>query len=615
MFKLRNIILWLMDCITINLAYILALNLRFEWSTPEYYFKAYLGHIWVLLVVKTVIFMGFKMYSTMWRYANSEDYIKAIIASIVSNLATFATLIMMGLRLPRSIYAIVFIIDTALVLLARGFAKLTLREVSGHASDENKEKATLIIGAGQAGSWVLEEINKHPELGMKAIGFIDDDLTKKGKRIRNIKVLGTSKEIKKVVDDENVDIIVLAIPSMSFVERKQILEDCSKTKAKVKIVPGYYQLVDGGNNRMMIRDVEIEDLLGRKTVDLDVEILKKFIQNKTVLITGGGGSIGSEIARQVANYKPKKLILLDIYENNVYNIQMELNRHHKELDLVVLIESIRDAERISELMAEYKPDIVFNAAAHKHVPLMEFSAQSAIKNNVFGTYNVAKAASENGVKKFVQISTDKAVNPTNIMGTTKRICELTMQYWNAKSDTEYVAVRFGNVLGSNGSVIPLFKQQIQEGGPITVTHEDIIRYFMTIPEACQLVMTAGAMAKGGEVFILDMGEPVRIIDMARKLIKLSGYEPDKDIEIKIVGLRPGEKLFEELLLNKETSIATAHEKIFIDKLQDFDEKKYVEGLELLKEASKSEDVKTIRSALQKVVDTYHPYVPDEGKSK
>ena len=415
------------------------------------------------------------------------------------------------------------------------------------------------------------------------------------------------KTIISAISEFRIDEVILAMPSANREIQQDISDICSKLSMKIKIIPGMYELIDDQKlNIRDLRDVEIGDLLGRDEVKLDQEVLNDFLKNKTVLVTGGGGSIGSELCRQIAKFSPKKLIILDIYENNAYEIQMELVRHYKDLDLVVEIESIRDAERMDIIFGKYKPDVVFHAAAHKHVPLMENSSTSAIKNNVFGTLNVLRACDKHGVSRFVLISTDKAVNPTSVMGTTKRICEMLVQTFNEKSKTEFVAVRFGNVLGSNGSVIPLFINQIKEGGPVTVTHEDIIRYFMTIPEACQLVLQAGAIAKGGEIFILDMGEPVKILDLAKNLIRLSGFEPYKDIDIKITGLRPGEKLYEELLLNMENSVATDYEKIFIEKPIVHNVEALKDGLERLDKVKNTLDKKEITDILKDMVPTFKP---------
>ena len=448
-------------------------------------------------------------------------------------------------------------------------------------SSKAVKKNVLIIGAGQGGLNVLNEVNHHTEFG-RVIGFIDDDLKKRDAVIKGSKVLGTTDDIVEVSNKYDIDTIIFAIPSADKKRRAEILDICKDANAEVKVVPGIYELISGEIVFNQIRDVSIDDLLGRDQIKLDTSSLRSMIENKTILVTGGGGSIGSELCRQIAKYSPNKLIILDIYENNAYDIQLELKRNYPDLDLEVCIESIRDRKRMKYVFDHYRPDIVFHAAAHKHVPLMEDSYISAVKNNVLGTKNLLDMADKYKVKKFVNISTDKAVNPTNIMGATKRIIEIMLQTINNHSETDFVAVRFGNVLGSNGSVIPLFKKQIKEGGPVTVTHKDIIRYFMTIPEACQLVLQAGAIAKGGQIFILDMGEPVKILDLAENLIRLSGYIPYEDIQIEFTGLRPGEKLYEELLLNLENSDKTEFEKIYIEKPVVHDEEKLNRSLEKFK---------------------------------
>ena len=424
---------------------------------------------------------------------------------------------------------------------------------------------TLVIGAGEAGALAIQEMKQHAHLCLEPVAIVDDDKDKHGKKLFGIPIVGDRNSIHQVVERFRIDQIVIAIPSASEKDINEIISICKRTKCKLKILPGVFELLNGNVTVNKIRDVQIEDLLGRKPVKLDIHNIKDFISNKTILVTGGGGSIGSELCRQIARFSPAKLLILDIYENGAYDLQMELQGKFPDLNMEVLIASVRDKARIDSIFKKYTPHVVFHAAAHKHVPLMEHNPTEAIKNNIFGTMNVAEAADRFGTEKFVLISTDKAVNPTNVMGATKRVAEMIIQAMDKHSRTEYVAVRFGNVLGSNGSVIPLFKRQIAEGGPVTVTHPEINRYFMTIPEAVQLVLQAGSMAKGGEIFVLDMGKPVRIVDLARDLIRLSGYEPDVDIKIVYTGLRPGEKLYEELLTDEEGLTATTHEKIFIGK--------------------------------------------------
>lgn len=616
MLYVSRILYLVTDIIFVALSYVIGLLLRFDWEFPKYLFAGFAPHLPVVILITVVVNYFFRLYHIIWKYSTAEEYMKIVQATIVSNILTASYILLFASGFPRSVLAIVFILEAVFMSASRILPKLQKDEKLAKMSRKERKQRTLIIGAGEAGTLVLSELSAHPELQCTPVAFLDDDPKKLNQYVRSLPVLGKTKDVKKVVEEENIDTIIVAIPSMGLKDRKKILDMCSETSAKVRIVPGYYQFMDGEASQVIIRDVEIEDLLGREPVSLDTSKMEELISGKVVMVDGAGGSIGSELCRQIAKYKPKKLLMLDIYENTTYDIQMELKRKYgKSLDFTVFIDSIRDKERLDQIFASYRPQVLFHAAAHKHVPLMEFSAQSAIKNNVFGTWNLATVADKYGVEKMVSISTDKAVNPTSVMGTTKRIMEMILHYFNKRSKTEYVAVRFGNVLGSHGSVIPLFRQQIKEGGPVTVTHEDIIRYFMTIPEACQLVMQAGAMAKGGEIFILDMGEPVRILDMAEKLIRLSGYEPYKDIDIQIVGLRPGEKLYEELILNTETATATDHRKIFIDKPETLDDEKFLKGMKLLEKVSHSEDIPEIRRALQTVVDTYHPYIPPEEKVK
>lgn len=461
----------------------------------------------------------------------------------------------------------------------------------------------LIVGAGDAGITILRELQTSDKMKLVPIGFVDDDLKKIGNYINGVKVFGTTEDIERVVDVKKVEHIIIAMPSVDQRRIKAITERCVSTKKKVQILPGMYQLINGQVLASKLKDVDVHDLLGREPVKVNLDEVMGYIENQVVLVTGGGGSIGSELCRQIAMHNPKQLIILDIYENNAYEIEQELKRKVPELNLLTLIASIRDSIKMDNVFATYKPDIVFHAAAHKHVPLMETSPNEAVKNNILGTYKVVKCADKYNVKRFVQISTDKAVNPTNIMGATKRVCEMIIQAYAKKSQTRFVAVRFGNVLGSNGSVIPLFKKQIADGGPVTVTHKDIIRYFMTIPEAVSLVLQAGAYAKGGEIFVLDMGEQVKIYDLAEKLIRLSGYEPNKDIDIVCTGLRPGEKLFEERLMAEEGLQKTANEKISIGKPLEIDDEKLFSNIEKLYDEAYKETDK-MKELVKELVPTY-----------
>ena len=461
----------------------------------------------------------------------------------------------------------------------------------------------MLIGAGSGGMQILREFQTSENSQNQVVCIIDDDRQKQGRYLHNVKIVGTRADIVRAVKEYKVEEIVFAIPTAEIKERKSILALCQQTGCKLKILPGIYQLANGEVKIQKIRDVDVQDLLGRDSVNVDLSQIAGYLQDKTVLVTGGGGSIGSELCRQIAQHSPKRLIIFDIYENNAYDIQQELRRAHPEFDLVTLIGSVRDTERVDLVFKRYHPEIVFHAAAHKHVPLMEDSPNEAIKNNVFGTYHVAQAADRFGASTFVLISTDKAVNPTNVMGASKRICEMIVQMMANRSKTKFVAVRFGNVLGSNGSVIPLFKEQIAEGGPVTVTHPDIIRYFMTIPEAVTLVLQAGAYANRGEIFVLDMGEPVRIDDLARNLIRLSGFTPDVDIEVKYTGLRPGEKLFEEMLMDEEGLRSTANNLIHIGKPLEINEAEFLQQLAQLHDAcEKNSD--DIRQIVATIVKTY-----------
>lgn len=462
----------------------------------------------------------------------------------------------------------------------------------------------MIIGAGKAGTLILKEMKASEKVHGYPVCMIDDDKDKQGRVIDGVSIMGSRKDIARLVREKEIDEIYVAIPTASPEDIRDILKICQGTGCQVKILPGVYQLMNGEVTISRLRKVEIEDLLGREPVNVNLDEIMGYVKGKVVLVTGGGGSIGSELCRQLAGHKVKQLIIFDIYENNAYEIQQELKRKYPHLDMVVLIGSVRNTNRLDYLFRTYRPDIVYHAAAHKHVPLMEDSPNEAIKNNVLGTYKTARAAIKYKAQRFILISTDKAVNPTNIMGASKRLCEMVVQMSNQKSSTEFVAVRFGNVLGSNGSVIPLFKQQIESGGPVTVTHKDIIRYFMTIPEAVSLVIQAGAYAKGGEIFVLNMGNPVRILDMAENLIRLSGYEPYKDIDICFTGLRPGEKLYEELLMDEEGLQKTVNDRIFIGKPIDMDYDRFEKGLQRLGEAALSETA-NVRLLVHELVPEYH----------
>ena len=605
----RRIFLVITDIILINGSVFLSLIMRFEIniaSVPEEYIQKYIVNVIPFTIVTLIIFWCFRMYHSLWQYASIAELYKIVEACVVAELAHLCVTSFMGWMLPRSCYFTsgVFLI---VAMSASRFMYRLLRQLINEYRHTSEQLKIMIIGAGEATSVLMREISKSRDLdNSKVVCIIDDDLGKVGKYIRGVKIVGTRDHIKEYARYYDIDEIIFAIPSASTKDKREILNICKETSCNLKILPGVYQMVDGEINIKDLRNVDVLDLLGRDPVKVDIESIMGYVKDKTVLVTGGGGSIGSELCRQLVSHKPKCLVIFDIYENNAYDIQQELKIKYPDANVVTLIGSIRNTSRLESVFEQYKPDIVYHAAAHKHVPLMEVSPNEAIKNNVVGTWNVAKMADKYGVKKFVMISTDKAVNPTNVMGATKRICEMIIQSFNEKSKTDFVAVRFGNVLGSNGSVIPLFKRQIEAGGPVTVTHPDIIRYFMTIPEAVSLVLQAGAYAKGGEIFILDMGEPVKIDDLAKNLIRLSGYTLGVDMEIKYTGLRPGEKLYEELLMNEEGMQDTDNKLIHIGRPIEFDKEHFYEKLEELKEMAYAEDSADIRKKIMEVVDTYHP---------
>ena len=572
---IRKLVLLFADAALVNLAALLALEIRFDFnitgSNIEYKI-AFIDYFVIYTCIVLVIFYLFGLYRSLWRYASINEMMSIALSAFWSNIAIYITFLLLDVNMPRSFYIINMFTMAAFVGGLR-FSYRVLRRIEMGKLQTNKLNRplskVLIIGAGEAGVMTAKELLRTPDMNKVLVGFVDDDSNKIGKKINGIPIVADISSGVKFLDD--ADEIILAMPSITHKRRKEIIEIYKDSGVKMKILPGIYELIDGQVDIKKIRDVDIEDLLGRDSIALDNTQIAEDIKNKTVIVTGGGGSIGSELCRQIASFSPKLLIIFDIYENSAYDIQNELKSKYPTLPLKVLIGSVRDINRLDEIFSKYRPQLVFHAAAHKHVPLMEDSPFEAIKNNTVGTKNLSEIAGKYQVQRFVLISTDKAVNPTNIMGASKRLAELVIQDMNKKYNTEYVAVRFGNVLGSNGSVIPLFKKQIEKGGPITVTHPDIIRYFMTIPEAVQLVLQAGSMAKGGEIFILDMGEPVKIVDLAEDLIRLSGFEPYDDIDIEFTGLRPGEKLFEELLLAEEGILDTKHEKIFVGKPFDKDD--------------------------------------------
>lgn len=605
----RALLLFWGDVVIIIMASVGALIARFDFSYSSIdavYLDSMYHYLPIHIFTTVVIFYFCRMYHSLWKFISIHELGYIILANTISFFMQIIGYCLFQYPIPKSYFFAQIMLQTAMVIGIRfsyrfcRYLKEAREQCFGCGEPQQR---VMIIGAGDAGRVIIKEILDSRFLTMKVCCVIDDDCNKTGRYINGIPIVGDRFSILKNVEKYKIDKIILAIPSASKEERREILEICKMTKCELKMLPGMYQLIDGELNIGKLRDVEITDLLGRDPIQVNLDEIMGYVEQKVIMVTGGGGSIGSELCRQIAMYNPKQLILFDVYENNAYEIQQELKRHHPELNLVVLIGSVRNTHRMETVFEKYRPDIVYHAAAHKHVPLMEDSPNEAIKNNVFGTYKTAKAASEYGVKRFVLISTDKAVNPTNIMGASKRLCEMIVQSFDKISKTEFVAVRFGNVLGSNGSVIPLFKKQIAEGGPVTVTHKDIIRYFMTIPEAVSLVLQAGAYARGGEIFVLEMGAPVRIDDMARNLIRLSGYTPDVDIKIEYTGLRPGEKLYEELLMAEEGMKETANKLIHIGKPIEMDEETFFDKLAELKEACYNDDEK-IKEKVKKLVPTY-----------
>ncbi len=609
---LTKIILVLYDIGAVILASYLSLLVRFDLQlskVPDEYMSVTNKSLPVAVVITILVFALLRLYTSLWTYAGATEFFNIVLSCIVASLLNMAAVMMMNhdivVPLPRSYYLLYLLFLLGLTIISRYFYKTFFSVKKRVRTTKEVKKRVLVIGAGDAGNQLIREIKNSRYLPMKVVGVIDDDTGKVGNYIHGVKVVGTRNDIHKMADKLRAEEIILAMPSAKPQEVHDILDICKETGCELKKIPGIYQLVNGEVNVTDLREVDVNDLLGREPIEVNIDSIMGYVSDKVVLVTGGGGSIGSELCRQIAGHNPKQLIIIDIYENTTYDVQNELRKNFPDLDLVVLIASVRNTKRVDQIFQKYHPDIVYHAAAHKHVPLMEDSPNEAIKNNVLGTWKIVQAADRWKVKRFVMISTDKAVNPTNIMGASKRLCEMIIQTYDKISDTSFVAVRFGNVLGSNGSVIPLFKKQIAAGGPVTVTHPDIIRYFMTIPEAVSLVLQAGAYAKGGEIFVLDMGEPVRILDLAKNLILLSGHKPGEDIEIVFTGLRPGEKLYEEMLMKEEGMQETENKLIHIGKPIEMDEEKFMEELKALS-TYVVEEPSDIREVVQRMVPTYHP---------
>ena len=618
--KHRNIYLRIMDIIIIAISYCIAqIIIGNQWIIlPE------IGEKLITTIIMAIIVYGgileiFKTYKNITRYENGNDYLIYVLACLIScTIMIFFNVIPVVPILDERTNLIASLIIVTSIIGYRVFIRLILNEgTTSKREKEDTRKNVLIIGAGEATKILLTTIKNSMKDTYKVVGLIDDNENKLNYAISGNKILGNRYDIPKICRENNVEVIFFTISNISPDDRRKILEICQETGCKVRILPGTKELIKDKPLIQSFRDVQIEDLLGRDPIKLDNKNIGKLIENKVVLVTGGGGSIGSELCRQIIKFKPSKLVIVDIYENNLYDIEQELKFNYPDMKIDAIVASVREKHRLNEIFEQYHPYLVFHAAAHKHVPLMETSPLEAIKNNVFGTYNTVKCADEYGVKRFILISTDKAVNPTNIMGATKRICELIIQAKNKVSKTEYAAVRFGNVLGSNGSVVPLFKKQIAKGGPITVTHKEITRFFMTIPEAVSLVLQAMSGAKGGEIFVLDMGEPVKIYDMAVKLIKLSGLEPDVDIQIKVTGLRPGEKLYEELLMAEEGLTETKHDKIHVARPSDIDMEKLeakLAKLQHLLDNTNNEQKDEIKDVISEVVPTYRNLEKEKTKN-
>lgn len=612
--SIKRLILLLSDLLAINISALLALRIAFNFElSPEFleYREILISSLPLYSFMVIASFYLFGLYRSLWKYASVREMISIVLASNISMVLVFLSFYLSGISLKLNFYVINALLIISLEMgirfsyrMARILNLYSLRKKQVLSIKENSR--ILIVGAGYSGSTVAKEINNYPELNKTILGFLDDDASKIGEKIGGIKVLGSIDMAPCLAFDLKIDEIIIAIPSLSKKRRREVFEICKNLDVKLKTLPSLYEIIDGKVEIGQIRRVEIEDLLGRVPIKIDNPDIMEYIRGKRVLVTGGGGSIGSELCRQIASISPSLLLIFDIYENNAYDIQNELRQAYGEsLNLKVLIGSVRDNDRLDEVFQEHRPEVVFHAAAHKHVPLMQENPFEAIKNNSIGTHNVAEMAGSYGVEKFVFISTDKAVNPSNIMGASKRLAEIAIQNIEYKySDTEYMSVRFGNVLGSSGSVIPLFKEQIARGGPVTVTHPEVVRYFMTIPEAVQLVLEAGSMLVGGQIFVLDMGDPVKIVDLAKDLIKLSGFEVGEDIQIEFVGLRPGEKLYEELLLAEEGLKTTIHDKIFVITPESVSDEKMADVMDKINKAIRDRDIACLEAQLRRVIPNY-----------
>ena len=609
--KQRILMLIILDILVLTLCSFLAIGLRFDFTNvPDTYIDNVQKFLLVDITIMLALFIINRLYVSIWSYASINELINIVLACVSLEAIDFMYKTIFDIKIPRSYFIIRGVLLVMFISAVR-YAYRIVRTIKDNIRNKKELTNTMIIGAGEAGRLLITEINNNPtNFGNRIMCVIDDDRNKKGSYIRNIPIVGNRNQIITACEKYKINEIIIAIPSATKEKISLIVDECQKAKVNIRILPNVSEMI-GKPSMKKVRPLAYEDFLGRDQIVVDVEEISSNITDKTILVTGGGGSIGSELCRQIAKCKPRKLIIFDIYENNAYDIQQELIRTYPELDLEVIIGSVRDYDRLENVFSTYKPEQVFHAAAHKHVPLMEVSPNEAIKNNCLGTLNTVKLADKYKVKKFVLVSTDKAVRPTNIMGATKRICEMIIQTYDKISKTDYVAVRFGNVLGSNGSVIPLFLKQIENGGPVTVTHKEITRYFMTIPEAVSLILQASVYAEGGEIFVLDMGSPVKIYDLAKKIIRFKGFEPNVDIKIKVTGLRPGEKLYEELLMDEEGLKETPNKLIHIGMPIKMDDKKFLKDLDKLIESAYKNKY-DIKEKVAKIVDTY---TIDKGDNK